>query len=449
MKANIFTTCEENGEKVVRTYETGFVPDVKETEMSVVNLYPQVKYQTWEGFGGALTESSAYAMSKMSPEDYKKIVDAYYGPEGIGYTMGRVHLDSCDFSLDNYCAIEDPNDKDFASFSLERDEKYVQPLVKSVLTACSEKVTLLISPWTPPAFMKDTKMRNGGGRLLKESYSDYAKYLCNYIKEYEERGIHINYITTQNEPLAVQLWDSCQYSSEEEKEFIKNYLYPQLQAQGLGHVGIYIWDHNKERVFERAEDIFDEDTLKMVEGIAFHWYSGDHFETIEMAQKMFPGKKLMHSEGCVEYSRYGASNELEHAQKYAHDIIGDMNAGTNSFIDWNIVLDEKGGPNHVFNYCGAPIMCDTKNKTFVCKLTFDYIGHFSKYIRPNAKKIGWSKFTDKLEMTAFQNEDGSVVTVFLNRTEENITVQLRMQKQIAKVVIAAKSINTLVVTEVC
>lgn len=157
----------------------------------------------------------------------------------------------------------------------------------------------------------------------------------------------------------------------------------------------------------------------------------------------------MHSEGCVEYSRYGASNELEHAQKYAHDIIGDMNAGTNSFIDWNIVLDEKGGPNHVFNYCGAPIMCDTKNKTFVCKLTFDYIGHFSKYIRPNAKKIGWSKFTDKLEMTAFQNEDGSVVTVFLNRTEENITVQLRMQKQIAKVVIAAKSINTLVVTEVC
>jgi glucosylceramidase len=167
-----------------------------------------------------------------------------------------------------------------------------------------------------------------------------------------------------------------------------------------------------------------------------------------MVQKMFPGKKLMHSEGCVEYSRYGAGNEVEHAEKYAHDIIGDMNAGTNSFIDWNIVLDEKGGPNHVFNYCGAPIMCDTKNKTFECKLTYDYIGHFSKYIRPNAKRIGWSKFTDKLEMTAFQNEDGSVAVVFLNRTEENIRACVRIKKEVTRITIAPNSINTLVVTDI-
>lgn len=445
MKAKMITTCQESGQKVTHVYETGFIPDVKETEVFVVNLYPQVKYQTWEGFGGALTESAAYTLSKMNPEDYKKIVDAYYGTEGIGYTMGRVHLDSCDFSLSHYCAEEDPNDKDFASFSLERDEKYVQPLVKSVLAACSEKVRILMSPWTPPAFMKDTKMRNGGGRLLKEFYSDYAKYLCHYIKEYEKRGIHVSYLTTQNEPLAVQIWDSCQYSAEEEKDFIKNYLYPELQAQGLEHVAIYIWDHNKERVFERAEDIFDEDILKMVEGIAFHWYTGDHFETIEMTGKMFPGKKFMHSEGCVEYSRYGVENELEHAQKYAHDIIGDMNAGTNSFIDWNIVLDEKGGPNHAFNYCEAPIMCNTESKNYICKLTYDYIGHFSKYIRPNAVRIGWSKFTDKLEMTAFENEDGSVVAVFLNKTEDNIAINLRMKKQITKLVVAASSINTVVI----
>jgi glucosylceramidase len=444
----MFTTCQENDQKVVRIYETGFVPDVKETEMSVVNLYPQVTYQTWEGFGGALTESSAYTMSKMNPEDYQKIVDAYYGPNGIGYNMGRLHLDSCDFSLDNYCAIEDAEDKSFQSFSMERDEKYVQPLVKSVMAACNENVILLLSPWTPPAFMKDTKVRNGGGRLLKESYEEYANYFCRYIKEYQKRGININCLTIQNEPLAVQTWDSCQYSGEEEKDFLKNYLYPEMQEQGLGHVGIYIWDHNKERVFERAEEILDDETMKMVEGIAFHWYSGDHFETLEMVQKMFPGKKLMHSEGCVEYSRYGAGNELEHAEKYAHDIIGDMNAGTNSFIDWNIVLDEKGGPNHVFNYCGAPIMCDTKNKTFECKLTYDYIGHFSKYIRPNAKRIGFSKFTDKLEMTAFQNTDGTVVAVLLNRTKENIRASVRIKKEVTRITIAPNSINTLIVTDI-
>lgn len=444
----MFTTCQENDQKVVRIYETGFVPDVKETEMSVVNLYPQVTYQTWEGFGGALTESSAYTMSKMNPEDYKKIVDAYYGPNGIGYNMGRLHLDSCDFSLDNYCAIEDAEDNNFESFSMERDEKYVQPLVKSVMAACDENVILLLSPWTPPAFMKDTKVRNGGGRLLKESYEEYAKYFCHYIKEYEKRGININCLTIQNEPLAVQTWDSCQYTGEEEKEFLKNYLYPEMRKQGLGHVGIYIWDHNKERVFERAEEILDEETIKMVEGIAFHWYSGDHFETLEMVQKMFPGKKLMHSEGCVEYSRYGAGNEVEHAEKYAHDIIGDMNAGTNSFIDWNIVLDEKGGPNHVFNYCGAPIMCDTKTKTFECKLTYDYIGHFSKYIRPNAKRIGWSKYTDKIEMTAFQNNDGTVAAVFLNRTKENIRVSVRIKKEVTRITIAPNSINTLIVTDI-
>ena len=151
----------EDGIKT-RDYETALIPDVKNQEMQVINLYPDKTYQKIEGFGAALTESAGYALSRMSKENQKKVVDAYYGKDGIGYTIGRVHMDSCDFSVGNYCAVENPDDPEFKDFNLERDAKYVQPLVKAVSKTLGKPVSLLLSPWSPPAFMKEKALRNGG-----------------------------------------------------------------------------------------------------------------------------------------------------------------------------------------------------------------------------------------------------------------------------------------------
>ena len=267
-----------------QSYEIGLIPDTKEQEMFVVNLYPKKQYQTIEGFGAALTESAGYTLARMSEENYKKVVESYYGKDGIGYTLGRIHMDSCDFSIDNYCAVSNPDDPEFGDFSLERDAKYVQPLVKLCAKAAGKPLGMLLSPWSPPAFMKDTGVRNGGGHLKKECSQTYADYLVKYIKKYQKLGIPVQSMTVQNEPLAVQTWDSCEYTAEEEKVFLRDYLYPTLQKNNLD-VAIYIWDHNKERVYERACQIVDDTTKGMVAGVAYHWYSGDHFDTLQMVRE--------------------------------------------------------------------------------------------------------------------------------------------------------------------
>ena len=444
-KATMYTTILGSDGVRQETYETSLVPDSKAQEMDVVNVYPRKRYQVIQGFGAALTESAGYTLARMSREKQKEIVKSCYGRDGLGYTLGRIHMDSCDFSVSNYCAVEDPGDAAFGDFTLERDAKYVQPLIKMAEEALGQPVSLL-SPWSPPAFMKETGVRNGGGHLRRECYQAYADYVVKYITAYQKQGIQISCMTVQNEPLAVQTWDSCEYTAEEEKEFLRDYLYPALKENGLAHVKLYIWDHNKERVYERACEIVDETTRDMVAGVAYHWYSGDHFATLQMVREDFPELLLMRSEGCVEYAR-GAEHvpdDMRHARLYAHDLIGDLNHGMNSWLDWNLVLDEQGGPNHVGNFCNAPVMCDTTTDTVEVKPMFHAIGQFSKYIRPGAVRIGCSSFSPEVEVTAAQNPDGSVAVVILYTGRGRRMIHLRTEGMITRVVVPENSISTVV-----
>lgn len=208
--------------------------------------------------------------------------------------------------------------------------------------------------------------------------------------------------------------------------------------------GVASWDHNKERAYERAmEAMADEEAARLIDGVAVHWYSGDHFENLQLIRDRFPDKQIIFSEACVEYGVLGSGNDLRNAQMYAHDIIGNFNHGMNAFLDWNLLLDEKGGPNHVGNYCDAPIMYDTRTGELHKKLSYDYIGHFSRYIQPGAHRIGLSRFSDRLEATAFLNPDGSVCAVVLNRQAEDVSFFLRINGRVYPVTQAAGSIGTL------
>lgn len=436
----LITTSYENNRKETTGKEYELTVD-KGVAMNVVNLYPAIEYQTFHGFGGAVTEAAGYAFSKLGRENQEKVADKYFGPQGNRYRLIRTHIDSCDFSLNNYEAMSDPEDTAMESFTLERDEKYIFPLLRAGQAKRGEPFDLMLTPWSPPAFMKTNGDRNHGGKLKPVFMDFWAEYICRYIKEYEAKGFPVNRVTVQNEPEAVQTWDSCIFSGEEEKVFLRDHLYPALVKNNLAHIKVNIWDHNKERLYERAKATIDEDTEKMVDGIAFHWYTGDHFEAIGLTRDAFPGKELIFTEGCVEYSRFDAS-QLSNAQMYAHDIIGNMNAGMTGFIDWNILLDEKGGPNHVNNFCDAPIMVDTQKGTFVQKLSFDYIGHFSRYIENDAKRVAFTKYTDKLEMTALKNPDGSLVLVALNRTERDLPVSVRLEGKTVDFAVPKRTIAT-------
>ncbi|MDO4311783.1 MAG: glycoside hydrolase family 30 beta sandwich domain-containing protein [Eubacteriales bacterium] len=443
MRGNIFHTIYRNHKRNTKEETFTFHTDY-EVERPLINVYPQVTYQTLRGFGGMFTEAAAYCIQNAGGHNGERILQDLFGDDGLRYNCGRVHLDSCDASLSNYSAMDDPDDTNLDTFSLKRDEKYLIPMIKKAQEFSGQPLTLMISPWSPPAFMKTNGEKNHGGQLKPEYYGLWAKYICRFIKEYEKHGIRFSMISLQNEPNAAQEWDSCQFSAAEEREYLRKYLIPELKAQELDYLDVLIWDHNKERALEHAlETLIDSEMKENIAGVAFHWYSGDHFEQLSMIGKLFPDKRLVFSEGCVEYSRFGKDDHLAHARMYAHDMIGNLNHGADCLIHWSMIFDQNGGPNHVNNLCEAIIMCDTEKKTYTKTLPYYYISHFSRYIKPGAVRIGYSKFDESLDVTAFLNPDGERVLVILNKTDREIPFILREGNEIAKLQMYPDSIATL------
>lgn len=261
-----------------------------------------------------------------------------------------------------------------------------------------------------------------------------------------QAGIPIWAITVQNEPDAVQRWDSCIYSNTEERDFLKFYLGPALAEQGLSHVKIIVWDHNKDILVDRIATILsDPAAAKFVWGIGFHWYAGTFFENLTKVHSFFPEKNLIATEGCHEGGV--KPNSWQTGETYGHAIIGDLNNWSVGWVDWNMVLDETGGPNHANNFCDAPIIADTKNNRLDLHSSYFYLGHFSKFIRPGAIRIGCLTNCDKLETTAFQNQNGLIAAVVMNRTDEKIDFTLKIKSGSAKLFSPPHSIQTLLINQ--
>lgn len=442
MKLNMIITKDTPGTQLQHKYQNlEFSVDVGE-ENTVVNLYPELLYEEFEGFGGAITDSAAYVYSLMYPAQKQKMLETYFSPGQMNYKMVRIHMDSCDFSTEMYEAVSDENDTELKSFDFSRTEKYIIPMLRDAEKEAGRKLEIMLSPWSPPSFMKSNGLRKHGGSLKPEYYTMWAEYLCRYISEFQKRGFMVKRISLQNEPKAVQTWDSCVYTAQEEKRFLVEAVYPALERHGMKEIEVFIWDHNKERIYERVSEICDDSTKGMVAGAACHWYSGDHFESLSLVREKYPDLKLIVSESCIEFSKFDSGDSETNAMRLSHEIIGDLNHGVSAFYDWNILLDEQGGPNHVGNYCLAPFLYDIKNHLLLPQLIQKHFYHFSHYIQQGARRIGVSRYTDALDVTAYRNPDGRVIVILLNRKEECLSVNLRMSGMIAGIEIPGKSICT-------
>lgn len=412
-------------------------------EDSVINLYPQFEHETMEGFGGAVTDSAGYIYSLMTDEQRAALMDTYFSPDHLNYHAVRVPMDSCDFSLETYEAMSDPADTELKSFSFAREGKYILPMLEDARAAAEKygkTLELMLSPWSPPAFMKTNGERAHGGSLKKEYYGMWAEYLCRYIEEFRKRGFFVKRMSIQNEPKAVQTWDSCVYTAEEEKTFLRDFLRPAMSRHGLDEVEIFIWDHNKERVFERMAEICDEKTKKLFDGIAFHWYSGDHFEALDLVRREYPDKQMIISESCIENNKFGGDDQIGNAQRLCHEMMGDLNHGMTAFYDWNMLLDQDGGPNWVGNFCQAPFLFDTKKKVLMPQLILQYFEHISKHLVRGSRRIDFSKYTDALDVTSWKRPDGKIVLIVMNRENEAKPVNVRLEGQAASFVLFPKSI---------
>ncbi len=338
-----------------------------------------------------------------------------------------------------------PATRSSKNFSIDHDRKYRLPFIKAALATAKTPFKLFASPWSPPAWMKTNGDMLQGGKLKPELAETWARYYGRFVKAYEQEGIAIWGLTVQNEPLARQTWESCIYTGEEERDFVRDHLGPALERDGLSRLKLMIWDHNRGVLYARAKAVYDDpEASKYVWGAAFHWYVGDHFDQVRQTYEAWPDKRLVFSEGCPELYDAKRVNGWQWGEKYGLSMVMDLGNGTSAWTDWNVLLDERGGPNHVGNFCYAPIHADTKTGALTYMSSYYYIGHFSKFVRPGAKRISAVTDDDRLLATAFKNPDGRVAVVVLNLGDETVPFSFWIDGAAAKTTSPAHSIITLV-----
>merc|ERR1719356_2294427 len=283
----------------------------------------------------------------------------------------------------------------------------------------------------------------------------WAKYISKWISAYRGHGVPIWAVTVQNEPENNATWEACLLSPGEEADFLGKYLGPALRSEHP-NVSIFVYDHNKDHVAHWARVIRKHRAAaKYADGIAFHWYSGDGFEDVASIHATMPNLQLLASEATYERWRWKegatlATGEWSFGEGYAHDIIGDLNAGSIGWIDWNLLLDENGGPNHVDNVCDAAMMANLSKGDVYHHPQYYYIGHFSKFIHPDSVRLVTAVGpTPRYNGTGrpygtCTGEDGRVATVVLNCGEDAIDFKLLHGERAASTSIPPHSIQTYV-----
>lgn len=446
-----------------------------------LKVNPEERFQNIVGFGGSFTEAGAHALSELSGDKRAEVLRDYFAPEGAHLSLTRTHIASCDFSLKNYTYAPVPGDVELKHFSIEPDYLFLLPMIKDALKIEGADFKIMASPWTCPPWMKTNNHWNGG-ELKREYYSVFADYFVKYIEAYQKEGVDIWGLTPTNEPLGNNSsWESVHFSAEQMRDFIGEHLGPKLDAAGLD-MSIWAFDQNRDHeLMHWAETIYsDEKASSYVDGMAVHWYQSTvdvGGENLDKLHTKFPKKGIIHSEGCIDsvgndepigamleddwYFRPEATdwgyfwalpeNKKNHPKyrpfyRYVRDLIEGFNHNLEGWIDWNLVLNTRGGPNHAFNFCGAPILVDSGTNSAYYTPLYYAIAHFSKFVRPNAQRIGFDLSENSaLWTTAFINEDGSIVVATFNpeETETTYTVKVKGHKSV-KVSIAAQALQTIV-----
>ena len=290
------------------------------------------KKQTIDGYGGSLTESSAFVLACLTDEQRQSVLYELFSEEGANFSVVRTQIGSSDFSVEGkYALTEVDGDTAMQFFSLDRDKEgfgvaqypqvkdeqydlyHLMKDVWNIKQGQSDKTyRIMASPWTAPAWMKDNKKyyerENGvarGGALLPQYYQAYANYITEYVKAWQQEGVNIWSVTPVNEPMGNDGgWESMDFSPQVETEFIKNYLAPTLARNGLQDVAIYGFDQNIFEMMPYADAIYQDSLANLyTTGMAVHWYGstiGCFPETLEEVHAKYPNKSIFHSEGCID-----------------------------------------------------------------------------------------------------------------------------------------------------
>jgi glucosylceramidase len=462
------TSASGNQLKQLTEFETN-------AEASSIQIRPEKTFQTITGFGGSFTEASAYLLNELGDANRQKIINAYFGEDGAKYSLTRTHINSCDFSLSNYSYAPVEGDMELDSFSIDEDRDDIIPMIKEAMAVSKDGFKIISSPWTAPPWMKDNKDWRGG-KLLPEYNDTWALFFSKYLTAYANEGIDIWGVTVENEPLGnANNWESMHFTPDEMTAFVRDHLGPKLEKDGHDVV-LLGYDQNRgEELKDWVNSMYDDEVAaKYFDGTAVHWYAStfDYFpESLTYAHEKAPSKHLIQTEACVdaevpkwkddqwywskEATDWGWDWAPEHEKhlhpkyvpvfRYARDIIGCLNNWVDGWVDWNMVLDRQGGPNWFKNWCVAPVIVDPEADEVYFTPIFYALNHFSRYIRPGAKRIDFEHSDKDLMVTAAQNPDGSIAVVVFNQKEEAKSFNLSLGDHSVSLAIGAQAIQTIII----
>ena len=381
-----------------------------------IALDPTNTFQTMEGFGGSFNEAGWYALLKVSPSIRRGVLRKLFDSEtGAGFTLCRTPIGSSDFGLDAYSYAETPGDFELKDFTIERDRKYLIPYIKAAKEV-NPSFKLLASPWSAPAWMKTNNDREHGGELKPECYPAYAEYFVKYIRAYAKEGIPIEYITVQNEVGVAQTFDSMVWSAEQTTEFVKNHLGPAFEREGIA-TKILMYDHNRDNWEYPVKVLNDPGAAKYLYGTAVHGYDWNLFENISRIHDARPDKVIL----FTEMSHGHVPNySFKDGEDFGWQMVNDINNWCASWIYWNAVLNEKGGPSHDTWAQDALAIVNEETGDVGLEGEYYYLAHFSKFVHPGAKRIGAKASADKALATAFAGADGKTILVAINKGEDDV-----------------------------
>jgi glucosylceramidase len=274
----VVQTAKDNGDRLTEKPSVNFSPDPVAASINIT-VDISKKYQEIIGFGGALTESSAYIFAQLSSDLQQEIIDAYFGPSGNQYTICRTHINSCDFSLNSWSFDDSPGDVNLVNFTIEHQKKWMFPLINRALSATSYRLKLFATPWSPPAWMKTNNNMDGSNSpCLKPGMEPvWAQFISESLAAFHNSGIPMWGLTIQNEPEFAAPWEACTFTAAEERDFLRDHLGPVL-TRDHPDLQVMIYDHNKDHVVDWVQTVFsDPVAAQYADGVAFHWVSDKQF----------------------------------------------------------------------------------------------------------------------------------------------------------------------------
>ncbi len=399
-------------------------PASRTLERKTVVIDDSRTYQEIDGFGASFTDSAAYLIHQvLEPEQRAELMVRLFDPqEGIGLSVLRNPMGASDYARDFYSYNDLPpgeTDPEMTRFSIRHDEADIIPLLQEALRL-NPFVKLIGSPWSPPGWMK-TSGSMIGGKLIKDYYPAYALYFVRYIQAYAEHGLTIYAVTPQNEALySPGHYPGMIMLPEEQIEFIKYHLKPQFVRHNIA-TKILCYDHNWDRPDYPREVLraaYDE-----VDGVAWHWYGGKPSAQSEIWEE-FPDKEVHFTEGSGGEWIPPFEPAFSNVMRTGIEI---LRHHSKSLVLWNMALDENNGPfvpGFGTSTCRGIVKVDQRTKELTYTLDYYALAHFSKHIRPGAKRIDSTSHADSVRSVAFRNRDGSTAIVLFNDSEEPVITEL-------------------------